>query len=1082
MSARSIKGITIEIAGDSSKLVKALDTAQKSASAVERNLKEVNKALKLDPGNVDALRQKQELLNKAILFTTQRLEAEKEAGEQAKKALELGTISEEQYDALNAQIAKSTSELSNLEKQATETSDALNKIDGVPSEAGTSVQDLHDKTELLARGLEVVEDVGQKAGQALEAGFDVAVKSAELAVSAVQKVSEASVATVREVGKISYNLSEEVVNAYGEYEQLAGGVDKLFGRASASVIRNADNAYRTAGMDANTYLQTVTSFSASLIQGLGDDVERAAELSDMALQDMSDNANTFGSAIESIQTVYQSLAKGQFNTLDNLRLGYGGTRSEMIRLINDSGILERQISSLDGITFDQMIEAIHAVQTNLQITGTTAQEAERTIEGSVNMLKASWQNLMIGLGREDADVDALTQNLANSFNLVVNNAKPVLERLADNLPGILPSMIEQVRAGIPDAVEVAGEVLNAVGTALAEGAPEVLDVAIENLPASAEIVGTLLRNLGTALKDNAPAITDAIGVITPELVEVGGDILSIVVQTIIDSAPEACHQIIDAIAPQLDEIFGEGTADSLRQAIDKVLENGPEIISNVVEPLVELTGTLIEHLPQIVDTAIPLIEFASEHLPEIVGLLVGLQASGTIAGIGTSILNVASSISVLTGGATTAGTAIAGVGASAGTATASLGAMAATAGPIALLAGEIVALGVEAKMLVDVVQEGEEAGISATESVVGGILTVVDTCNLGATSFSDMWYEYNRSAEEASEATQSFEQQLQQTCIDIGLSIEQSGASATQSVADDCAIIQSYLDNLEANGQIELRARVITEYQTVLSQGRAETIANGQRDMAERYSLQGRRRNNAQAYANSAHAQGDREMAERYRQQGEATIRAVEETAQTAQRAITNYGGGGGSGGGGGGGSSRSNEDETSALTASKAEELLTAIDDKFSKLLEKLGIQSQPSEYQNNVNQMIDGLLNAIKTNYSDEAIETAKAEIAKTMSAYGLTGDINAETLEQLRNLVNSQPVQNAEAFTQVQNSVQAIQAVTVDYTQHFLNLESVVGQILALKQSESDTINVYVGNELLDTYIQQSLVQQSLVSGGV
>ena len=1116
MSARSIKGITIEIAGDSSKLVKALDTAQKSASAVERNLKEVNKALKLDPGNVDALRQKQELLNKAILFTTQRLEAEKEAGEQAKKALELGTISEAQYDALNAQIAKSTSELSNLEKQATETSDALNKIDGVPSEAGTSVQDLHDKTELLARGLEVVEDVGQKAGQALEAGFDVAVKSAELAVSAVQKVGEASVATVREVGKISYNLSEEVVNAYGEYEQLAGGVDKLFGRASASVIRNADNAYRTAGMDANTYLQTVTSFSASLIQGLGDDVERAAELSDMALQDMSDNANTFGSAIESIQTVYQSLAKGQFNTLDNLRLGYGGTRSEMIRLINDSGILERQISSLDGITFDQMIEAIHAVQTNLQITGTTAQEAERTIEGSVNMLKASWQNLMIGLGREDADVDALTQNLANSFNLVVNNAKPVLERLADNLPGILPSMVEQVRAGIPDAVAVAGEVLNAVGTALAEGAPEVLDVAIENLPASAQIVGTLLRNLGTALKDNAPLITEAIGTITPELMSVGGDILSIIVQTIIDNAPEACHQIIDAIAPQLDEIFGEGTADSLKQAIDKIIEDAPEIIENVVGPLVDLTGTLIEHLPTIVDNAIPLLEFASEHLPEIVGALIALKGIGDLATIGTGILNIASAVQTLGGGALI-GEATGALSTLGGTAMESLtaiGTFASTnAGPLAALVGEVIALKIEWDTFNDLMEEADSLGISRTEAIAGGfqeirnqiagvpdalqdtfssfdnfyenivggaLSTVDDVVNTFGEGGSHMAEDWAIHCNDIVDSTQTAEQQVQQQAIDIQLALENSLSNSALTAQEKCAEILSAIDQLEALGQREIAITIRETYQREIV---TNSINEGGRSTADYYATQGRRRNNAQAYANSVHAQADRERAERYRQQGEATIRAVEETAQTAQRAIANYGGGGGSGGGGGGGgSSRSNEDETSALTASKAEELLTAIDDKFSKLLEKLGIQSQPSEYQNNVNQMIDGLLNAIKTNYSDEAIETAKAEIAKTMSAYGLTGDINAETLEQLRNLVNSQPAQNTEAFTQVQNSVQAIQAVTVDYTQHFLNLESVVGQILALKQSESDTINVYVGNELLDTYIQQSLVQQSLVSGGV
>jgi hypothetical protein len=731
------------------------------------------------------------------------------------------------------------------------------------------------------------------------------------------------------------------------------------------------------------------------------------------------------------------------------------------------------------------------------------------------MLRASWQNLMIGLGREDADVDALTQNLARSFNLVVNNAKPILSRLADNLPGILPSMVEQVRAGIPDAVEVAGEVLNAVGTALAEGAPEVLDVAIENLPASAQIVGTLLRNLGTALKDNAPLITEAIGTITPELMSVGGDILSIIVQTIIDNAPEACHQIIDAIAPQLDEIFGEGTADSLKQAIDKIIEDAPEIIENVVGPLVDLTGTLIEHLPTIVDNAIPLLEFASEHLPEIVGALIALKGIGDLATIGTGILNIASAVQTLGGGALI-GEATGALSTLGGTAMESLtaiGTFASTnAGPLAALVGEVIALKIEWDTFNDLMEEADSLGISRTEAIAGGfqeirnqiagvpdalqdtfssfdnfyenivggaLSTVDDVVNTFGEGGSHMAEDWAIHCNDIVDSTQTAEQQVQQQAIDIQLALENSLSNSALTAQEKCAEILSAIDQLEALGQREIAITIRETYQREIV---TNSINEGGRSTADYYATQGRRRNNAQAYANSVHAQADRERAERYRQQGEATIRAVEETAQTAQRAIANYGGGGGSGGGGGGGSSRSNDDQTSALTASKAEELLTAIDDKFSKLLEKLGIQSQPSEYQNNVNQMIDGLLNAIKTNYSDEAIETAKAEIAKTMSAYGLTGDINAETLEQLRNLVNSQPVQNAEAFTQVQNSVQAIQAVTVDYTQHFLNLESVVGQILALKQSESDTINVYVGNELLDTYIQQSLVQQSLVSGGV
>lgn len=1010
--AGSIKGITLKIEGDNKGLVKSLEEARQSVNLVWNSLKNVNKALKLDPTNVAALTQKQELLNKAIDATNKRLEEEKKIAEAAKEALKLGNISQQEYDLLQSQITKTNGDLKSLEDQAEETKQALANIgqtDITPDtdgSAASSIQDVHDKVELLGRGLEVVQSVGDAAGAALQKGFD-------LAAAAAQKAYE----TARQVGELSYNLSRSVVEAYGDYEQLAGGVEKLFGSAARTVIRNSAQAYRTAGLNANDYLETVTSFSASLISGLGGDVTRAAELSDMALQDMADNANTFGTAIENIQAVYQGLAKGQFTTLDNLRLGYGGTKTEMIRLINDSHILEEEISSLDDVTFDQMIEAIHAVQEQLNITGTTAQEAERTIQGSINMTKAAWQNLLIGLGQEGADISGLTNNLTNSILNVIDNVKPVLENMADRLPEIGPIILEKLRD------------------------TQVLQ----------------------------------------EATQIGAQIFATVCQAIIDAAPEMAQIVMDAVAPIIDQIFGEGASDKVREALNTIIERGPELASNVIEPLMELTGALIDNLPQIVDAAIPLIEFAAEHLPEIVGLLVGLQASGTIAGIASSIISVAGSISMITGAASGAGAAATGAAASLGSIGATAGSIAAVAGPIALLAGEVVALGYEAHALVEVVQEGEEAGISATESIVGGILTVVDTCNLGATSFSDMWYEYNRATEEATQTTQTFEQQAQQTFIDIGLSIEQSGAAATESVADDCAIIQSYLDNLEANGQVELHARVITEYQTILTQGRAETINSYGRDMANRYSTQGRRQVNQQNWANSIHASAQAEYAAQQAAQGRAALQAIEETAQTAQRAITSSaGGGGGRSGGGGGGSSKSQEEETPKSNA--LQEILQSISDKFDKLLEKFGIQTKPTEYQQNVNTMIDGLLKALETNYSDAAIEAAKAEIQKTMAAYGVQGDINAGTLEQLRTLVNSQPAQNTEAFNQVQTSVAAIQAATVDYTPHFNNISSVLGQLLALKQSETNTFNIYVGNELLDTYIQQAIVNQAVISGGV
>lgn len=1009
MAKGGIKGITIEIAGDSSKLVKSLEAASKATNAVYSNLRQVNQALKLDPGNVEALAKKQELLEKAIAATTQKLEAEKAAAEEAKKALELGQITQDQYDSFDAQILKTTSSLNDLNKQLAETYDTAQELGAtelIPEGASLQMTELNSKTELLTRGLAVVAAAGNAAGVALEKGF-------EIATLAAQKAYDAA----KQVGEWSYDISSQVIDAYGNYEQLAGGVEKLFGSAAQTVIRNSANAYKTAGLDANEYLQTVTSFSASLIQGLGGDTARAAQLADTALQDMSDNANTFGSDISTIMSAYQGFAKGNFNMLDNLRLGYGGTKTEMIRLINDSHILEEEITSLDDISFDQMISAIHEVQNQLQITGTTSREAERTIQGSIAALKASWQNLLIGLGQEQSDIDALTNNVADALVKVLDNIEPVLERMADRLPEIAPILIDKLRESLPDAAKVGAEVFAAV------------------------------------------------------------------CQSIIEAAPDMANAVMEALGPTLDQIFGEGTAAKVQEALNTLIDRAPELISNVVEPLVELTSTLIDHLPQIVDAAIPLIEFVADNLPQIAATLAGITATGAIASIGIDILNVVSAISALsgtTGTITGVSTALTGVGTAGAGAATSLSAMAATAGPIALLAAEIAALGYEAYTLVQYLEEGEQMGLSWTETLVGGALEA-QTAMGGLASFisddlADSWYDFNRATDET---FQTIDQQAQQACINIELAIDQSGARATQSVADDCAVIQSYLDNLEANGQIELRARVITEYQTIMSQGASQS---GDRSRAEYYSTQARRAQNQQNWANSIHASAQAEYAARQAEIGRAAVTAIEQTSQTAQRAIAGgTSGGGGRGGGGGGGSSKSDEDKTSALTASKAEELLTSIDDKFTKLLEKFGISTGPTEYQNNVNQMIDGLLKALETNYSDASIEAAKAEIQKTMGAFGIGGEINAQTLEQLRNAVNN-PAVNTEAFGQVQASVSAIQAATVDYTPHFLNIEGVLGQLLTLKMNESDTINVYVGNELLDTYIQQSLANQAIVSGGV
>lgn len=252
------------------------------------------------------------------------------------------------------------------------------------------------------------------------------------------------------IGKMIADTISESIKAYADYEQLVGGVDTLFKDSSEMVQRYAANAYKTAGISANQYMETVTSFSASLLQSLGGDTEKAAKYADMAITDMADNANKMGTNISSIQLAYQGFARGQYGLLDNLKLGYGGTRSEMERLLADA-------EKLTGIKYDisnlaDVYDAIHAIQTQMGITGTTAQEASTTIQGSFLALQASWQNLLVALADPEADFSAIFGQMVDSASTLLANAIPVLGNLLGELIVQLPEVIEQLAPVLVDAI------------------------------------------------------------------------------------------------------------------------------------------------------------------------------------------------------------------------------------------------------------------------------------------------------------------------------------------------------------------------------------------------------------------------------------------------------------------------------------------------------------------------------------------------------------------------------------------------------------------------------------------------------
>ena len=278
--------------------------------------------------------------------------------------------------------------------------------------------------------------------------------------SLASSASKISGAVVAAFGVAVAGITKDVVKAYADYEQLIGGIETLYGNATAKVAAAAENAFYTVNMSANEYMETITSFSASLISSLGGDTEKAAEVADMALQDMADNANKMGSSLESIKTSYQGFAKQQYMLLDNLKLGYGGTKTEMERLLKDAEKLTGQKYDIDNLA--DVYNAIHAIQVELGVAGATSAEAEKTITGSANMTKAAWQNVLKALGG-GGDLDMAINNLVFSITKLFKNVMPVVERALSGIGKLIeqaaPALVETVAAALIKAIP---SLLNAI--------------------------------------------------------------------------------------------------------------------------------------------------------------------------------------------------------------------------------------------------------------------------------------------------------------------------------------------------------------------------------------------------------------------------------------------------------------------------------------------------------------------------------------------------------------------------------------------------------------------------------------------
>lgn len=428
--------------------------------------------------------------------------------------------------------------------------------------------------------------------------------------SVAKTVGKASLAAIGAAATGIAALTKSAVENYAEYEQLVGGVETLFKDSSSKVLEYANRAYKTAGLSANDYMETVTSFSASLLQSLGGDTEKAAEIGNMAVIDMSDNANKMGSSMESIQNAYAGFAKQNYTMLDNLKLGYGGTKEEMQRLIDDANALNAAQGNMTKYSIDSyadIVSAIHDVQTEMGITGTTAQEAATTIQGSLASTKAAWDNWLTGTG----SIDALVGTVVNSAGL-----------LAKAIGDILPSLT----TGISQLV--------------AQLAPEIPPLINQLLPSIIDSIVTLIDSLGSQL----PSI---LATILPVITQTAPQIVNTLITALISSLP-----VIVTAALQLLIALATGISQSL-----------PTLIPTVVEITLTMVQTLIENLPLLVDAALQLITGLAQGLIVALPVLIA-QAPTLITSLVSAI--VANIPLILSTGVQIIGELIAGIAGSLG--------------------------------------------------------------------------------------------------------------------------------------------------------------------------------------------------------------------------------------------------------------------------------------------------------------------------------------------------------------------------------------------------------------------------------
>ena len=457
--------------------------------------------------------------------------------------------------------------------------------------------------------------------------------------------AKAGVAAVAAVGTATVAIGKTALDAYSNYEQLVGGIDTLFKASSGKMQQYAANAYQTAGVSANRYMEISTSFAAALISSLGGNTEAAADMANTAITDMSDNANKMGTSLETVQEAYMSLSRGNYEMLDSLKLGYGGTKSELQRLLADAekfSAAQGKVRDFSVDSYSDIVEAIHIVQDEMGITGTTAEEAATTIEGSVNMAKAAWDNWLAGLGNEDADMEGLTDQLVQSVVIAGKNINPRVgqimttlgQTVADYAPGVGLYLRNALINVLPEAVQ--GPMRDAfAGVDKVVGKLE--SVFNDNLKPAADAADSVFSAISSGVKTFGDSVNDLVLPAIDQLSPAFNDFFG---------AIQTAQPLLEFIA----NIIGVGLAAAISVAI-KLFAAITEVVAFVITGFAQLYEDISGFVTGVV-------QFFTVDLPNAINTLVQwfAQLPGNIAAfLSTVIANVAAWVANMASNAVSAG-------------------------------------------------------------------------------------------------------------------------------------------------------------------------------------------------------------------------------------------------------------------------------------------------------------------------------------------------------------------------------------------------------------------------------------------